>query len=138
MITSPGQLKVGMMIFQVHAFSEADKRNMCSITKSKVIKFPVTAPASGNSNFIRLFDANSYLKIDFDNNLWVTKDHISVGREHEDSMQDMGIIPNKYNRHNAFDNLSEAKRYMCATLSLKITDAATNNYNRAMAVLDLD
>lgn len=140
MITDPSQLKVGMTIYLVHAFSDARKQMMCSITESEVLAVSITT-TTGLDDFMRVKESATYIQINFDDSLWDYKSHASTGVPHETSMQDMGIIPNKYNKHGTFDNMSEAKRYLSTIVGLTIKEPAghnTNNYDRAMRVLDLD
>ncbi|KKM61093.1 hypothetical protein LCGC14_1535200 [marine sediment metagenome] len=133
-ITDPSQLSVDMIIYNVHAFDNPKKASMTAIHKFKVIKFPITT-SNDMQDFIEVVPYQEYIKVNFDDNTWDPKKS-SFGIPHEEkSMQDMGIIPNKYNQHQTFDNLGDAKQYICSVLNLNITSRGA--YDRAMKVLDI-
>ena len=139
-ITDPDQLYAGKIIYRVHAFTEQRKLDWTSIEKCEVVQVPVTV--GSNPNFILLQYHIEYTKVDFIKYTWVyrTFSHHRSAQEH--SMQDMGIISNCYNSHRTFDNIDDAKEYICTVLQTRIMEpkdkAVRNNYDRAMKVLDLD
>ena len=133
-ITDPSQLSVNMIIYNVHAFASSKKASMTTINKFKVIKFPITT-SNGMQDFIEVAPYQEYIKVDFNDNTWMPGKRTLGGRHENKSMQDMGIIPNKYNQHQTFDNLGDAKQYICSILNLNITSRGA--YDRAMKVLDI-
>jgi len=133
-ITDPSQLSVDMIIYNVHAFASPQKASMTIINKFRVIKFPITT-SNGMTDFIKVAPYQEYIKVDFSDNTWMLGTRTAGGRHEEKSMQDMGIIPNKYNQHQTFDNLGDAKQYICSVLNLNITTRGA--YDRAMKVLDI-
>ncbi len=133
-IIDPSQLSVDMIIYNVHAFARGDKAPMTAIHKFKVIKFPITTD-NGMQDFIKVTPFQEYLKVNFKDNTWDVRKHSLLPQYETKSMQDMGIIPNKYNQHQTFDNMRDAKRYVCSVLNLNIT--ARGAYDRAMKVLDI-
>ena len=135
-ITDPNQLNVGMIIYNVHAFTEPNKVLMTSIYKFKVVGFPITTTVASLPDFIKLTSYQEYIKVNFNDNTWDVRKSVFKGiHEEEKSMQNMGIIPNTYNKHQTFDNLRDAKQYICSVLGLNIT--STGAYDRAMKVLDI-
>ena len=129
-----GNLKVGMKIFHVHAFSDDRKILNTWIDEYEVVKFPITVTTS--KEFIRLKLSQMYTKADFGTMTWERRKYSSPG-ETEKAMQDMGIIPNNYNQHQTFDSLAEAKHYICNFNQVNFKEPVATNYDRAMGVLDI-
>lgn len=137
MRVSLGNLKVGMTIYFVHAFSDPDKIKWCAIDELTTIHFPIKK--SNLSDFIRV-SHSKHIGVDLVTNTW-TQSPSSAARNQDQSMEDMGIIPNKYNKHQTFSTLSEAKQHICNIIGINIADSGgspTSNYDRAMKILDLD
>lgn len=135
-ITDPNQLKTLDTIYSAFAFSEPHKRGWCSIHKYEVLDCPLAKDP--NWILLRLDTVQPpltyYFKVDLTNRTWK---HHRVGvhtTSQERSMQDMGIISNNYNLHQTFDNLDEAKQYICNVLSVNL-DGMICDYDRAMKVI---
>ena len=141
-ITDPDQLYAGKTIFRVHVFNEAHKLKMTSIQKCKVLRVPITSSNSNDPNFIELQYDAKYIKINLDDFTWQYKMFTHPGHPQENSLQDMGVIPNHYNLHQTFDNLGDAKEYICKTLQVKIMEPkdkqTRNNYDQAMKGVGLN
>ena len=133
-ITDPSQLSVDMIIYNVQVFANTHNSSMTIINKFRVIKFPVTT-SNGMTDFIKVAPYQEYIKVNFTDNTWAPGKRTPGGRHEEKSMEDMGIIPNKYNQHQTFNNLTDAKQYICSVLNLNITTRGA--YDRAMKVLDI-
>ena len=134
-IIDPSQLSVNMIIYNVHAFAHPNKFSMTAIHKFKVIKFPITTD-NGMQDFIKVAPYQEYIKVNFKDNTWDIRKYSLLPSYETKSMQDMGIIPNKYNMHQTFDNMKDAKQYTCSVLNLNIT-SSRGAYDRAMKVLDI-
>ena len=140
-ITDPNLLADGDIIYFAQAFSESNMLQNCVIHTYEVIEFPITSRPSSMANFIKLKDSTHWILINQSTNEWMNQKGISINKFEELSMQDMGIIPNKYNRHNTFWSMEDAKKYMCSVTGLTVTEPKSqrnSNYDRAMKVLDLD
>ena len=133
---SLGDLKVGMIIYNVHAFQDDRKLKNTWIENHEVLKFPVTV-SHGNDNFFDLKCGNVSIRANFDTTKWEQTKLHSPGHIHQKSMQDMGIISNNYNNHQTFDSLAEAKQYICNFNQVNFTEPGSSNYDRAMGVLDI-
>lgn len=139
-ITDPDLLTVGDTVFYAQAFSEPNMLQNCVIYTYTVIEFPITSHPSSMTNFIKLEEADSWVIVTPAKE-WVSRKSAHINKYEELSMQDMGLIPNNYNKHNTFTSMDDAKKYMCSVTSLTITEPKglrNNNYDRAMKVLDLD
>ena len=127
-------LKVGMTIYHVHAFTDDRAINNTWIDAYKVVKFPITV-STGHDNYVILDQLTDYCKLDYNNKKWIIKQYRQP-TQCQSSMDDMAIIPNTYNNHATFSSLSEAKDYVSNLYNMNITN---NNdaYDRAMKVLDV-
>jgi len=144
-ISDPSQLAPGMEIFCTDGFTAGAYD--CVLTKVEVVEVSVssgTKPA-GPKTWIRvkslaLHDDITSLRLIAA--VWEECDSCKdfLGKEHLNSMQDMGIIQNHYNKHQVFTTLEDAKLYGEGKLELSDFDTAPDvsivgDYERAMKVI---
>jgi len=134
-ILSLSNLVVGMTIYAVHAFNDPDKIKYSSIDELTAVHFPIPS-SSGLANFIRV-SRSKHIGVDLVNNTW--KYSNCPVRHDERSLEDMGIIPNKYNLHQVFSTIEEAKHYIRLITGFDIVEPVPiiSDYDRAMKILDL-
>ena len=153
-ITDPSQLQQDMEIFYVCDFSN-NTRHKCIIKKYKVVhcSVPPNSDPNGDPRWIDIElmtirdDVSSIYLAPLTGipiGVWEDSDSLLyyVGRVRQHSMQDMGIIPNHYNKHQAFTTLDDAKLYGQGKLldlfdvapDLSVTNVVSD-YDRAMGVI---
>lgn len=144
-ITDPSQLCAGMEIFCTDGFTGS--KYDCHITKGEVIDVPLSPPSDSTAPkvwvMIRLLALHDDItSLNLSAGIWVESDSCKkwIGDDHLNSMQDMGIIANAYNKHQVFTNLTEAKLYGEGKLNLSdVAEApdvnAVSDYDRAMKVI---
>ncbi len=143
-ITDPNQLCAGMEIFYTSGFTQSTYD--CHLTKVEVIdvSIPSDNKPQGSKTWIRvkllaLYDDITSLRLVAGE--WEENDSCKhwIGNESVNSMQDMGIIQQTYNKHQAFTTLEDAKLYGKGKL-LGFFDIAPivgfiGDYERAMKVI---
>ncbi len=143
-ISDPIQLCTGMELFYVDGFGQS--RHECRITKVGVVDVAISSDhkPEGPKVWIRvepLFIYGDITSLNLVNGEWEESDSFKtwIGKTVVNSMQDMGIIQNTYNKHQAFTTLDDAKLYGKGKL-LGYFDVAPSvgfvgDYERAMKVI---
>ena len=145
-ITDPSQLCAGMEIFCADGFTGS--KYDCHITKVEVIDVSLPPPSDSTAPkvwmMVKLLAIHGqYItSLNLTAGVWIENDSCKkwIGDDHLNSMQDMGIIANAYNKHQVFTSLTEAKLYGEGNLNLSdVTEApdvgAVSDYDRAMKVI---
>ena len=145
-ITNPNQITAGMEIFCIDGFSGSTYE--CHITKVEVVDVPLppqsdsTAPKVWVMVKLLAIQGQYITSLNLSAGVWFESDSCRkwIGDDHQNSVQDMGIIANTYNKHQVFTNVVEAKLYGEGKLNLSdIAEApavgAVGDYDRAMKVI---